>query len=303
MDDVTFSRDATADAVGWDLRPMVLDDVEAAMAVVEAADAALAETARTPPPTEPSDAQLEDRRVGHARFVQRDGPGAWVVVSDGQVVGVAESVRRENFWGLSMLFVHPEFQSRGVGGRLLEAAMGYAAGATQRMIQSSPDPRAMRRYFLAGLAMHPTAEMGGQLDRRAIPPSLPGRGGDEGDLELVAEVEAQLGRSRTEDVAFGLSDRGCRLDVVDRGPGRGWVLWRPDRLAMLGATDEQTAAVLLWRFLAGSEGEILVHGLTAAQQWAFDVLHRARLTAQIRGSLFVDGMAVPVPWIPSGWHF
>jgi hypothetical protein len=161
----------------------------------------------------------------------------------------------------------------------------------------------MRRYFLAGLAMHPTAEMGGQPDRRAIPRSLPGRDGDEGDLELVAEVEAQLGRSRTEDVAFALSDGRNRLDVVDSDSGRGWVLWHPDRLAMLGATDEQIAAVLLWRFLAGSEGQILVHGLTAAQQWAFDVLHQARLTAQIRGSLFVDGMAVPVSWVPSGWYF
>ena len=241
--------------------------------------------------------------MGHARFVQRDGPGAWVAVSEGRVVGVAESVRRESFWGLSMLFVHPEFQSRGVGERLLEAAVGYAAGATQRMIQSSSDPRAMRRYFLAGLAMHPTAEMGGQPDRRAIPPSLPGRDGDEGDLELVAEVEVRLGRSRTEDVAFALSDGRCRIDLVDSDPGRGWVLWHPDRPVMLGATDEQTAAVLLWRFLAGSEGQILVHGLTAAQQWAFDVLHQARLTAQIRGSLFVDGTAVPVPWIPSGWYF
>ena len=303
MDSVTSPRGATGDAAGWDLRPMALDDVEAAMAVVEAADAAQAEAGQLPPRPPPSDAQLEASRVGHARFVQRDGPGAWVAVSEGQVVGVAESVRRESFWGLSMLFVHPEFQSRGVGGWLLEAAAGYAAGATQRMIKSSPDTRAMRRYFLAGLAMHPTAEMGGQPDRRAIPPSLPGRDGDEGDLELVAEVEAQLGRSRPEDVAFGLRDQRFRLDVVDRGPGRGWVLWRPDRLAMLGATDDRTAAVLLWRFLAGSEGEILVHGLTAAQQWAFDVLHRARLTAQIRGSLFVDGMAVPVPWIPSGWYF
>jgi hypothetical protein len=202
-----------------------------------------------------------------------------------------------------MLFVHPEFQSRGVGGRLLEAAVGYAAGATQRMIQSSSDPRAMRRYFLAGLAMHPTAEMGGQPDRRAIPRSLPGRNGDERDLEIVAEVEWQLGRTRTEDVAFGLSDERHRIDVVESDPGRGWVLWHPGRLSMLGATDEQTAAILLWRFLAGSEGETLVHGLTAVQQWAFDVLHQARLTVQIRGALFVDGMAVPVPWIPSGWHF
>ena len=282
---------------------MALEDVDAAMAVVEAADAALAAAGQIPPRTPPSAAELEAIRVGHARFVQRDGPGAWVAVSEGQVVGVAESVRRESFWGLSMLFVHPEFQSRGVGGRLLEAAVGYAAGATRRMIQSSPDPRAMRRYFLAGLAMHPTAEMGGQPDRRAIPTSLAGRHGDEADLELVAEVEVQLGRSRAEDVAFALSDVRCRLDVVDSGPGRGWVLWHPDRLVMLGATDEQTATVLLWRFLAGSEGHILVHGLTAAQQWAFEVLHQARLTAQIRGSLFVDGMAIPVPWIASGWYF
>ena len=303
MDIVTSRRGATGDTVGCDLRPMALEDVDATMAVVEAADAGLAKAGLLPPPTPQSDLQLEASRGGHARFVQRDGPGAWVAVSEGKVVGVAESVRREGFWGLSMLFVHPEFQSRGVGGRLLEAALGYAAGATQRMIQSSPDPRAMRRYFLAGLAMHPTAEMGGRPDRRAIPPSLPGRDGDERDLELVAEVEAQLGRSRTEDVAFALSDGRSRIDVVDRKSGRGWVLWRPDRLVMLGATDEQTAAFLLWRFLAGSEGQILVHGLTASQQWAFDVLHQARLTAQIRGSLFVDGMAVPVSWIASGWYF
>ena len=282
---------------------MVLDDVEAAMAVVEAADAAKPEAGQHPPRTPPSDAQLEAMRMGHARFVQRDGPGAWVAISEGQAVGIAESVRRESFWGLSMLFVHPAFQSRGVGRRLLEAAMGYAAGATQPMIQSSSDPRAMRRYFLAGLAMHPTAAMGGQPDRRAIPPSLPGRDGVKGDLELVAEVEAQLGRSRTEDVAFGLGDRRSRFDVVDSDPGRGWMLWNADGLVMLGASNEQTAAALLWRFLAGSEGEVLVHGLTAAQQWAFDVLHQARLTAQIRGSLFVDAMAVPVPWIPSGWYF
>src|SRR6202167_3166345 len=211
---------------------MALDDIEAAMVVVEAADAALKEAGLLPPHTPPSDAQLDASRVGHARFVQRDGPGAWVAVSEGRVVGVAESVRRESFWGLSMLFVHPEFQSRGMGGRLLEAAMGYAAGTTQRMIQSSPDPRAMRRYLLAGLARHPTAEMGVHPDRRAIPPSLPGRDGDEGDLELVAEVEVQLGRSRTEDVAFGLSDGRFRIDVVDSGAGRGWVLWHPDRLVM-----------------------------------------------------------------------
>ena len=302
MEDAASPGGATGDAGPWELRSMTLADVDAVIAVVDAAAAAQAE-AGGHPRTPPTDAQVEASRDGHARFVQRDGPGAWVAVSRGQVVGVAEAVRRGSFWGLSMLFVHPAFQSRGVGGGLLEAALGYAAGATQRMIQSSQDPRAMRRYFLAGLAMHPTAQLGGKPDRRSIPPGLPGREGDEADLALVAEVESQVGRSRADDVAFGLTDGRCHLDVVDSGPGRGWVLWRPDRPVMLGATDEQTAAVLLWRFIAGSEGEILVHGLTAAQQWAFGVLHQARLTAEIHGSLFVDGMAVPVPWIPSGWYF
>src|SRR5271167_2405289 len=212
MESVTSPRGAAGDAEGWDLRPMAIDDVEAVMTMVEATNAAQAEASQLPPRTPPSDAQLEASRVGHARFVQRDGSGAWVAISEGEVVGVAESVRRESFWGLSMLFVHPAFQSRGVVRRLLEAALGYAAGATGRMIQSSPDPRAMRRYFLAGLAMHPTAEVEGQVDRRTIPRSLPGRDGDEGDLEMVAAVEAQLGRSRREDVAFALTDERYRLD-------------------------------------------------------------------------------------------
>lgn len=282
---------------------MTVDDIDAVLAVIEAAKVVQAEAGLDPGRTPPSEARVAATRLGHARFVQRDAPGAWVAVSDGQVVGVAESVRRGGFWGLSMLFVHPDFQSRGVGRGLLDATQSYAAGASERMIQSSSDPRAIRRYFLAGLAMHPAAELGGRPDRRAIPSSLPGREGREGDLDLVAAVEAQLGRSRTEDVAFALSDEHLRLDVVDSGSERGWVLWHPDRLVMLGATDEQTAAVLLWRYLGGSEGQTMAYGLTGAQQWAFAVAHEARLTVRVSGALFADGIAVPHPWVPSGWYF
>lgn len=282
---------------------MTIEDAEPVMAVIESANAAKVEAGLRRATTPPSDAQRAAGRLAHARFVERDGPGAWVAVADDRVVGVAESIRRGDFWGLSMLFVHPDFQSRGVGARLLEAAMGYAAGASQRMIESSPDARALRRYFLAGLAMHPAAEVSGVADRRSIPRSLPGRDGGKDDLDLVTSVEAHLGRSRAEDVAFVLSDDRFRLDVVDSGPGRGWVLWAPDRLIMLGATDEQTATALLWRHLGACEGEVRVSGFTAATQWGLAVAHEARLSVQVSGALFVDGMDIPAPWIPSGWFF
>lgn len=304
--DSTTGRRETPEPASFEVRSMRLEDVEAAMAVIEAADA-VAETQGVHPPRTPSlAAQEEARRKAHARFVERDGPGAWVALAGeqgGEVVGVAESIRRHDFWGLSMLFVHPDFQSRGVGGALLQAASGYAVDARVRMIQSSPDPRAMRRYALAGLSMHPAAELGGEPDRRAIPASLGGRSGGEDDLELVAEVESGLGRCRTEDVAFVLEDDRHRLDVVDEGSRRGWMLWHPGRLVMLGASDEATAATLLWRYMSGVEGSALAYGLTSAQNWAFTVAHAARLTLRVGGAMFVDGMALPSPWIPSGWYF
>ena len=72
---------------------------------------------------------------------------------------------------------------------------------------------------------------------------------------------------------------------------------------MLGATDEDTAGTLLWRYLAGEEGDAAFDGLTSNQDWAFSVAHAARLTLRVGGAMFVDGMEIPGPWIPSGWYF
>src|SRR4051812_19742323 len=104
-----------------DLRPMTLDDVEAVDAVVSAADED-AERREGGQPEPPTEEQRRMMRAGTARFVERDPDGAWVAVRDGEVVGMAEAIRRGPFWGLSMLFVHPSAQSQGAGRRLLERA-------------------------------------------------------------------------------------------------------------------------------------------------------------------------------------
>ncbi|MGF1661347.1 MAG: GNAT family N-acetyltransferase [Kineosporiaceae bacterium] len=285
-----------------DVQPMTLDDIDAVAGVVEAADAA-DERSRGREPETPSEAERAFMRLATTRFVGRDACGSWVAAEAGTVVGMAEAVRRDDFWGLAMLFVHPSAQSRGIGRRLLDAALTYAEDAAVRMILTSLDPRALRRYSGAGLAIHPAVEAEGTVDRSTLPADLPGRPGTASDLDLVAEVDAGLRASRAEDVEFLLS-AGARMWVADRGTGRGYAVSRGGRLSMLGATDEATASGLLWRFLAETEGKASVWHLTAQQDWAVRVALTARLPVAPTGPLFVSGMPLPPgPWIPSGWYF
>jgi GNAT superfamily N-acetyltransferase len=285
-----------------DVRPMKHPDIAGVAAVVEAAnEQADRRAGRTPEERTPEQRQAFAR--GMHRFVDRDPGGAWVAVDGDTVVGMAEAVRRDSFWGLSMLFVRPEQQSTGLGRRLLDACMAYAEGADVRMILTSPDPRALRRYSLAGLAIHPAVEAEGVVDRTQIPTALPGRPGDASDLDLVAEVDSALRGSRAEDVGFLVGD-GAGLEIVDHRGGRGFAVHRRNRLSMLGATDDATAALLLWRVLAQTEGKAEVWGMTAGQDWAVKVALAARMKVTGAGPLFVGGRERPPgPWLPSGWYF
>lgn len=284
-----------------DLRPMTDEDVDAVMAVIDDANTA-ADHRAGQPRRQPSAERRAFHRAGMHRFVARDPDGAWVAIDDeGQrVVGMVEAIRRDDFWGLSMLFVSPSVQSRGIGRRLLDAALASADGANVRMIMTSADPRALRRYALADLTIHPAVEATGAIDRSAIPSGLPGRPGGVDDLGLVAQVDATLRGSRAEDVAFML-DHGFRMEVIEQ---RGYVLFSGHRLAMLGAVDQPTAALLLWRFLAEAGDEAEIWCLTAQQDWAVQVALSARLRVVPAGPLFVGGRSLPPgPWLPSGWYF
>lgn len=284
------------------VRPMTEADIAGVQLVVEAAGAAPERVVgREPVPrTEQHNA---DFRRGMSRFLSRDPAGAWVAADGDRVVGMAEAIRRADFWGLAMLFVDPETQNLGLGRRLLDAALSYADGAAVRMIMSSPDPRALRRYALAGHAIHPAVEASGPVDRATIPDSLPGRAGDAADLDLVAAVDSELRGSRAEDVGY-LLELGAHLEVVDDRAGRGYAVHRDNRLRLLGATDEATAGRVLWRFLAASDAAVDIWCLTAAQDWAVRVALAARLRVVCAGPLFIAGRPRPPgPWLPSGWYF
>ena len=285
-----------------EIRPMTLDDVVGVRTVVEAAGEELERRAGHEPQTR-TDEQREYFLSGLRRFVERDPDGAWVAADGDSLVGMAASIRRASFWGLSMLFVDPARQTQGLGRQLLDAGLASASGAGVRMILSSSDPRALRRYSQAGLAIHPAVEARGTIDRRAIPDHLSARPGDASDLNLVASVDAGLRGSRAEDVEY-LLRVGAMMQVIDRGSAQGYVVHRHKRLLMLGATDHATACGLLWRFLAEAGAEAEIWGLTAQQNWAVKVALAARLEVVPFGALFLAGREHPPgPWLPSGWYF
>ncbi|MPZ72479.1 MAG: GNAT family N-acetyltransferase [Nitriliruptorales bacterium] len=285
------------------IRPMTPDDVEAVREVVSAANDE-ADRKAGQEPSAPTAQQREQFFRGTRRFITEDAAGAWVAVDDDGVVGMAEAIRRGGFWGLSMLFVHPRAQSQGIGRQLLDRTLDYARGSDVRMIMTSEDPRALRRYALAGLQIHPAVKGVGMVDRTAIPVDLKGRTGSADDLDLVAAVDtALLGRSRAADAEFVLGN-GATLEIVDDGAHRGFALHRDAHPNMLGATDEQTAAALLWRILEKTTDKTEIYCLTAAQDWAVRVCLAARLAVSGSGPLFISGMDHPAgPWLPSGWYF
>lgn len=286
---------------GVKLRPLGVDDVEAVVAVNRAAAMAAGWGDADKPP------ERVARWHDTLRYMAtRDPDGCWLAESDGAVTGFAVAIRRGAFWGLSLLFVHPDWQGNGIGAALLGRALESAEGATVGMIMASADPRALRRYWFAGFDLHPGLQLKGTIDRTRLPSGLAGRQGSDTDLDLVDAVDVPLrAASRRDDVAH-LLGHGLALVVVDGSEGRGFVVHDNGKVAMLGADNTDVARTLLWRAFAEapSDGETDLWGVTGTQSWAIDVAMSARLAVTPGGALFLRGLpAPPAAYLPSGIFF
>jgi GNAT superfamily N-acetyltransferase len=242
------------------------------------------------------------------RFTEIDAPGCWLAEQAARPVGYAVAIRRDRLWGLATLFVHPDAQGRGVGRALVERTLPCAEGADVRIVLSSRDPRAVRRYAGLGLALHPAVSFTGTVNRTALPHDPAGRDGTSADLDLVDAVDRRLrrGASRVSDVAFALR-HGERLHVIDRQGAKGWlVTGDAGAPLMLGADNTVTARALLIRaFTHSTPGErIAVHSLTAEQGWAVEPCLAAGLAVEACGPVFLSGwVRPPQAWLPTGIYF
>jgi GNAT superfamily N-acetyltransferase len=281
------------------IRPMTPDDVPAADRV---AWSALHEQI----PPEFTSALDEDVRADRARLriahLQRTDPeGAWVAESDGEIVGLALALVREGVWGLSLFGMRPDHQGKGTGRTLLDATLRYAEGCRGAIILSTTDPRAMRRYALAGFELRPCVTFAGIVDRSAIPAGLRSRPGTAAqDRELCDAVSRHVrGAAHGPDLE-ALEAVGCSLLVHDDG---GWAAVRDGSPALVAARDEAIATDLLWNALAaGAPGETVhVDFIAAGHDWAVQTCLAARLAISPDGPLFVRGDVGPfAPYLPSG---
>ena len=286
---------------------MTPDDVEAAERLTDEASYALdAATQRVdwPPASRRGSAGSARWRRRCAHLVEHDASSCWIAEDDSGLLGIATSLRRESWWGLSSYFVLPHAQGTGIGTALLDAALGHAHGTDRAMICASHDPKAFRRYRRAGFTMHPTMVSWGTVDRTAIPALPRVRDGAERDAEWCDEVDRRT-RGAGHGVDHAVIKEQYDLHVVDDAAGAGYCYALPaGGTYLLAATDTDTAGDLLWASLANASDEPAARFFyaTAEQEWAVDVALAARLELHGRGYLAYRGMTPAMPYLPSA-HF
>ena len=284
------------------IRPMRVDDV----AVAEALSLDAYSRAERFEPAGGADTSARHSPVRAAQWTRRtahllatDPGGCWVAETDGVMAGFVVSMRRDLLWILASYAVRTDLQGQGVGRPLLDAALSYSRGCLRGMFAASSDPKAFRRYRLAGFSMHPEMHLAGVPDRSAIPVLDHVRDGSPGDVDLMNSLDRQR-----RDAAHGPDHEVLtalhRLLVIDHRTGSGYVYLRESGSpALLAASNRRTAARLLWAAIACAPADqpVEVPHVTPANDWAVDVGLQARLSVSVRGYLALRGMRPPTPYL------
>ena len=261
-----------------ELRPLRPEDVPAAEEMTYASLSDMAAAYEDGPFPARTDDGITRSRHRIAHLQRTDPDGAWVAVDGDEVVGIALSLRRGPMWFLSLLAVATSQQARGIGRQLLDAALRTSEGAGAAWILATADPKALRRYALAGFAPHAGYTAKGPLDRSVVP-AVSVRPGDwASDGALVDHVATTLRGAPYGPDLEAMAAVGQRLLAVDEPAGQGFAVLGPRGIATLGATTPAVAQRLLWAALAELGTEVVtVDWLSADQQWAIDVVLAARL--------------------------
>ncbi|MCD4534658.1 GNAT family N-acetyltransferase [Nocardioides sp. cx-169] len=284
------------------IRPMRPDDVPEAERL--SAECFLEFDRRTrrlcdPEPQPRSGVRRADWLVRTHHLLETDPGGCWVADDDSGMIGMATSFVRDKTWCLATYAVRPRLQSRGIGKQLLDAALHHGRGCLRGMLSASSDPRAVRRYRLAGFSLHPQMHLTGTVDRSAIPVIEKVRDGSAADTDLMNSIDRQV-RGAAHGPNHELMQQLWRPIVSDSTTGSGYAYLAEGRVELLAATTRAAATRLLWAAIADGGAEHTVAHLTDANEWAIDVGLAARLELRTEGYLALRGMSPPSPYVHHG---
>ena len=253
-----------------------------------------------PPPRSEQSALTWRRRMEH--ILDHDARGCWVAEDDTGLIGVSAAIKRDLTWILATYAVRPLSQGHGVGKQLLDVSMAYGGGCLRGMLAASADPKASRRYRLAGFTMHPTMLCSGKVDRHLLPIVERVREGSASDIDLMNSIDRQV-RDSAHGVDHEFLTRMHRLVVIDRSTGSGYAYVEPGGgPLLLAASNRRTATDLLWESLAASSPaeSCTIGRVTVENEWAVDVAMVARMGLNTLGYLALRGMKPPMPYLPNG---
>lgn len=285
------------------IRPMTAADVAAAERLSAQAYFELDQRsyARGWPDPEPrSEDRSSDWHTRTRHLLTTDPAGCWVADRDGEILGFATSLVRELMWVLASYAVRPGLQGEGIGRQLLEAALLHGRGCLRGLLNASPDPRALRRYRLAGFDLRPQMLLWGHVARADLPVVRHVREGGPADFDLMDSIDRRV-RGAAHGPDHAVVAGRYRLVVTDRPAASGYAyLDATGAPVLLAATHDKAAGMLLWEGLASAAPDVPVQigHVSPANQWALDVAVAARLEIHSRGFLGLRHVAEPAPYLP-----
>src|SRR5439155_1196311 len=222
------------------------------------------------PATRPADTPVtSDARAGLAS----DPNGYFCAVEEGRIRGMVSALVRGRVWYLSMFFVLPGDQGRGLGRALLERALAYgeARGAEIRCTWATLDPRAQARYVMAGMAPRwPIYRLDG--DAVAVTRLKAQAGLDPRDQELPCDPGAAekltaevFGHGRADDLAHWRSDDAAAVAIERGGELAAFAYRRGQRIGPAAGRDETAllqAVAAAAVAGAGGGGSVTMRGST-----------------------------------------
>lgn len=215
-------------------------------------------------PVAPRKPKLIAARLDHLR--RTDPDGFQVALRGGRVVAFASTILRDHIHFLSMFWMLPSLQDKGVGQTLLGRAFNEvkAPPGTIRCVYASFDHRAQRLYLKFGMVPRSVVYgLGADSITVPKPPLQPvqlmqvGRPGEvtREALALAAAVDRRVrGCRRDADIAFTLAEKGTRFFEAREGKATvGYIVVQGDGMVGPGGViDRRYCEGLAWSGLAAA---------------------------------------------------